>query len=185
VRVESNQDERPAPPPQLGGAIGRWLGFWLFASAALALVAPCVVLPVKRERDRVRAERDLLARQVVELEATIEQNEQALQAVQVDRSILEHMATRELNLPHSGERRLPVRPREVPLPGKPAPAPTDWWSQVERSPTMSRMPPWLDKPSLEAVFCEPPTREAALLAAGACALLAVLFSVLEPRRRPG
>jgi hypothetical protein len=93
------------------------------------------------------------------------------------------MATRELNLPGSGERRLPVQPREVPLPSDELPPPADWWSGVEEWPAVQRLPGWMNKPNLEAVFCETPTRQASLIAAGVCALLAVLVTVLSPRRQ--
>lgn len=178
-----NADPNNHPPSAAAGArpIGRDLAFWIFTLLAVALFAPCVLLPIKQEHDRIRAQRDRLAEQVAELQATVERNDQALQAVQQDPSILEHLAVRELNLPQAGEQRLPVRPQEVPLPPEKDRLGVDQSRGLESLPLISRVPQWLGKPDWASVFCEPPTR-LFILAAAACSALAAVLTVVAPRR---
>ncbi len=172
----------PSPAADQPRPIAGDLAFWLFTLLAFALFAPCVILPVKQEHERIHAERDRLAEQVADLAETVRRNDQALQAVQQDPSILEHLAVHELNLPRPGEQRLRVQPREVPLP----PAADDAIHQPASNPPttlFAHVPKWLGKADWEAVFCEPPTRQSALIAAACSALIAVLIMVVGSGRR--
>jgi hypothetical protein len=168
--------ERPRP-------IGRDVAFWLFVLIAFALFAPCVILPVQREHDRIRTERDQLAEQVAKLEATVTRNQQTLHAVQQDPSILEHLAERELNLPRPGEQRLAVQPQEVPLPQANHEPSPDSLKSLDRLPVLRQVPGWLGKPDWGATFCEPPTRQGLLIAAACSALLAAAIMLIGRGRR--
>jgi hypothetical protein len=175
---KSSPDSSDRPRP-----IGRDMAFWVFVLIAFALFAPCVILPVQREHDRIRAERDRLAQQVAKLEATVTRNQQTLHAVEQDPSILEHLAERELNLPRPGEQRLAVQPQEVPLPQADDEPSPDSHTTLDRLPVLREVPGRLGKPDWRAMFCEPPTRQGLLIAAACSALLAAAIMLIGRGRR--
>lgn len=157
--------------------------FWLLVSMALAVFAPCVLLPVWIETESVLAnERDMETR----LSALREQyrlNEIHIQALENDPLVSERLIRRELNVLPDPERMVQLPPEQlasvrVRLPEdvmSPAPpaeiTPPEWMSAIRG---------WLPSWPWRRLFATDPNRTVLLLMAGG--LLVSAFLLYAPRR---
>lgn len=157
--------------------------FWLLVSMALAVFAPCVLLPVWIETESVlEYERGMEAR-LSELREQYRVNEIHIQALENDPLVSERLVRRELNVLPDPERmvQLPpehlasirVRlPQDVLAPASPAEiAPPEWMSAVRS---------WLPSWPWRRLFATSPNRTVFLLMSGG--LLVSAFLLYAPRR---
>ncbi len=84
--------------------------FWVLTTLALALFAPCVLVPIVYEVEEAREYEARMKGVVLELESRVAQNEARRQALNADPLVNERIVRRELNYQPQGEQliRLPA-----------------------------------------------------------------------------
>jgi len=152
--------------------------FWVLASMALAIFAPCVLLPIWIEGEHLRAYERSLTAAVTNLEAESAQCQAQAQALLADPLVNERMVRRELNQRPAGEQIIRWGPDElaavrVHLPDQPLdnPPPADDLL-TNRMAAVAR---WLPNWPWRELFAESPQRPILLMMAGGLLLSAFLL----------
>lgn len=98
-----------SPPTQATHAIM----FWLLTAMAMAVFAPCVLVPVWAEVEEARAYEREMAGLVADLKLRVEQNDAQIEALLTDPLVNERIARRELNHRAEGEQVVRWTPQEL------------------------------------------------------------------------
>jgi hypothetical protein len=161
--------------------------FWVLAGMALAVFAPCVLVPVWIETEQILEHERLTAAKVAQLEAQVEHNEARKEALLGDPLVNERILRRELNYRAEEEELIRWSPVELAAMSVPSPAPTvipepvvpevpdprpAWMTSV-----MRWLPPW----PWRELFGKPANRM--LLMLMALGLLSAAFILYSPRGR--
>lgn len=156
--------------------------FYLLSTAALLIFAPCVLVPIWQDVQKLtEAERSLRA-MVIDLQAQIEKNNVRIDALKNDPLVIERVARRELNRKAENEQQ--IRWNAAELAALRLNIPHELYSKPELPP--AAMPPWVEsaKKWLPAwawpeLFAKSPNRQFLLVMAGA--LLLTAFVLYTPR----
>lgn len=87
--------------------------FWLLSAMALAVFAPCVLVPVWADVEEARAYENEMAQFVGDLKARVNQNAAQIEALLTDPLVNERIARRELNHQPQGEQVVRYSPEEL------------------------------------------------------------------------
>jgi len=157
--------------------------FWVLTSLALAIFAPCVLVPTWIEGEHLRACEQSLAAAVANLEAQSAQSQAQAQALLADPLVNERMVRRELNHRPAGEQIMRWTPGELaavrvhlPEQGVGA-APSEKGILSTRVAAVAR---WLPNWPWRELFAESPQRPLLLMMAGGLLLTAFLLYGVAP-----
>lgn len=159
--------------------------FWFLTGLALALFAPCVLLPVWVETERIIERERVAAEMVTQLEHQVARNDARIEALLADPLVSERMLRRELNYRTDGERvvALPTAAElasmEVNVPVEPIAEPEPITLADARPVWMVSLRRWLPAWPWRQLFVEAPNRTFILIMAGG--LLAAAFVLYRPR----
>src|SRR5690606_3437444 len=101
--------------------------FWVLTGMALAVFAPCVLVPIWQELEGVRAYRDEMRAAIQSLQAQVRKNQERINGLREDPLANERIARRELNYRPEAEQIVRVSSQELatlrvqpppPLPGE-------------------------------------------------------------------
>ncbi len=157
--------------------------FWLLVSMALAVFAPCVLLPVWVETESVLVYERSLERRLEELREQHRLNEIHIQALETDPLVSERLVRRELNYRPDPERLVHLPPEQLAAvhvrvpedviagPPEVEVAPPDWVLTIRS---------WLPSWPWRRLFATDPNRVLMLLMSGG--LLVSAFLLYDPRR---
>ncbi len=95
------------------GAAAHPIMFWVLTAMALAVFAPCVLVPIALETQEIRAYERAAAEQVAGLEYRIERNRSRIHALSSDPLVNERMVRRELNYRPETEQLIQITPEEL------------------------------------------------------------------------
>lgn len=185
-RVSPSRSDEAAPVSRQ--PVAHAIMFWTLSSAAIALFAPCVLVPAWRQAEQVREYERKLAGVVAQLEAQVAENERHMQALEADPLVIERRYRLEFNQQPAGEQFVQTSPSElaaieVTIPDfkvAAAPAPADHtpaWARAIRK--------WLPAWAWSDLFARSPHRELLLLMSGGLLLTAFVLYAPRPVTRRG
>jgi hypothetical protein len=156
--------------------------FYLLSTVALIIFAPCVIVPIWRDVQKLGETERALRALVLQLNDQLEKNRIRIDALQNDPLVIERVARRELNLTADDEQH--VRWSSAELAALRLNIPHDLYDKPELPPLS--VPPWAEsvKKWLPAwawpeLFAKSPNREFLLVMAGC--LLLTAFMLYTPR----
>ena len=169
--------------PAAAGRPGHPIMFGVLTSMALAIFAPCVLVPIWVEGEQLRAYERTLATTVADREAELAQAKAQDEALRVDPLVNERMVRRELNHRPAGEQVIRWSPRElaavrVHLPEQEAKAPP--LKDDVLSARVAAVARWLPDWPWRELFAESPQRLILLMMAGGLLLAAFLLYGASP-----
>lgn len=189
----STQEGRPAlPRPRWWGTtslnlaarqpVSHAIMFYLLAGAAVAIFAPCVLVPIWRDVQKLTDDERAMRALVLELQGQVEKNKIRIDALTNDPLVIERVARRELNRRSADEQH--VRWSAAELAALRVNIPHELYDKPELPP--ASVPPWVEsvKKWLPAwawpeLFAKSPNREFLLVMAGC--LLLTAFVLYTPR----
>jgi hypothetical protein len=195
-RDGAHRDRTPAAPPRSRWGTGsinlaarqpvsHAIMFYLLSLAALVIFAPCVLVPIWRDVQRLGEDERAMARIVADYRQQIERNNVRIEALQADPQVIERVARRELNQQPAGEQHISWTPAELAALRLNIPHNLDLDLDPDPVPA-STTPAWVEKcgrwlPAWAAsdLFAKSPNRELLLSMAGA--LLLTAFVLYTPK----
>lgn len=156
--------------------------FYLLAGTAILIFAPCVIVPIWQDVQKLNEDERALAALVAQLQQQIDKNNIRIDALTNDPLVIERVARRELNRRFEDEQHL--RWSSAELAALRVNIPHDLYEKPELPP--ASMPPWVESVrkwlpawSWPELFAESPNREFLLAMAGC--LLLTAFVLYTPR----
>ncbi len=156
--------------------------FYLLSIAAMLIFAPCVLVPIWRDVQKLQQVERQDALAIAELHQQIERNNTRIKALEADPLVIERVARRELNERPADEQHIRFSAAELaalrvnlppeldnPLEVPPPPTPA-WVAWINR---------WLPAWAWSDLFAKSPNREMLLVMAGG--LLLTAFVLYTPR----
>jgi len=170
------QSHAPAAPEGDGaGAFapaGSGLMFWILIGLAVAGFAPCVLLPVWRDYQAAALVVQREEAVVGQMQADVEKQRRAVEALRTDPAVAERLAQRELAYRRTGQRQVTVL--GVPV-SRVEPAPLPPPQPVPPPPTLAGLLARLPRADYDRIFCEPRTRLVVMLMCGGLAAAALIL----------
>lgn len=156
--------------------------FYLLSTSAMLIFAPCVLVPIWRDVQKLSDDERAMRAMVLQLQEQIEKNNIRIEALRNDPLVIERVARRELN--HKAENEQHVKWDSAELAALRLNIPHDLYKKPELPP--AAMPPWVEsaKKWLPAwpwpeLFAKAPNRQFLLVMAGC--LLMTAFVLYTPR----
>lgn len=164
-------NERTAPP--MTRAPGASFVFWLLVLMALAVFAPCVLLPEWRQYQAIRLAEQAQEHRVEALRRAVGHERRVLDAMTSDPGVIARLAQRELQFRRPDERFVPVSiGADSPNLDSGAFVP----QPVELPDPLQRAAAALPKFDYDSLFCDPQTSK--VLMTMSVALLGIAFGVV-------
>lgn len=89
--------------PLASGSVAHTIMFWVLTTLALAVFAPCVLVPIWIEVEQAADYEKGMAEVIADLQAQSQRNDKRIQALLADPLVNERIARRELNYVPAGE----------------------------------------------------------------------------------
>jgi cell division protein FtsB len=158
--------------------------FYLLSAVAMILFAPCVLVPIWQDVQKLQADEQAVGGVIRELRQQVERNNTRIQALEADPLVIDRVARRELNQRPSNE--LHVRWTAAELAALRLNLPHDLQQGSSSEPPPIVSPPWVDSLSrwlpawaTSDLFAKSPHRQMLLVMAGS--LLLTAFVLYTPR----
>ncbi|HSW45671.1 MAG TPA: hypothetical protein VLM89_08875 [Phycisphaerae bacterium] len=182
----TSPDASPAPPV---ASAAHPIMFWVLTGLALAIFAPCVLVPLWVEKEQLREYERCLGTLVAHLEAQSARNQTRSNALLRDPQVNERIIRRELNYHPDGERVIEWSPDELAVRSLdvevPATQPASAAGQVENSSRLvAVLARWLPDWPYRDLFAKSPQRPLLLAMAGGLLLAAFLLYAPSPVSEP-
>jgi cell division protein FtsB len=156
--------------------------FYVLTLAAMAIFAPCVLVPIWRDVQKLNEDERTMAGVVAQLRLRIDRNDERITALQSDPQVIDRVARRELNRQAADEKHIRWTSAElaavrrgttrevVPMPEVPPVAMPVWIEAAGH---------WLPGWASSDLFAKSPNREMMLVMAGS--LLLAAFVLYTPK----
>ncbi len=152
--------------------------FWVLSGMAVAVFAPCVLVPIWVEVEGVREYERAMGGVVADLQAAVDRNEARIDALRTDPLVNQRIARRELNYRPQGEQVVRWSTDEMAalrLPASGAVSPTETEPAVEKPPWAQALVRWLPALPWRDLFVRSANRSLLLLMAGGLLVAAFLL----------